>query len=1005
MSAQLRQPVHRGSVLASGLAFSLALLGEREVRRRVLALSARAPLESVVRAEGALIALWKRPQRVICERSEGAPLVRQGEILSMAPLASDELAALPAQQALIVLVERGAARCFALDELPREDLTTWLDVSRFQVRADLRSLGDEPAAPRPVLIEVQLEARSALGVAPLAAESEELLRSLRDGRDGAPAGSAGSAPGSTGAGSPSGSLGMPALSGGRASWWARLRHRFWSALAARAGESSAGAFASSSSSSSTSSSSSSLNSSSTSGVPGASAASGSSARALAPLPPRKSWLGRAAAALGDLAARAVMRTQLRELLGRRYARYLQKIFEMFDGNQLDDALRHAIPLGGAGGAGDALHRLPWRPPSPREDLSVTTDHRPGGSAIGFAPSLYDALKERYRRAFERLRDRGDIEKAAFVLAELLHADEEAVSFLEKHGKLRLAAELAEARQLPPGLVVRQWFLAREAGRAVRLARRHGAFADAVARLEQTHPDAARALRMMWADSLAEAGAYPAAVDVVWPVEQARPLALGWLDRAIAVGGASGARMLVRKAKVAPQRFAEVQQQVLALFEDGEAPAHVHEALAVELLAGEPTAESRVLMRSAARRLLRERGEVGGLKLVPRLLEACGDPALRIDAGPVVGIAIDEQQARARAEAEPALAKRTTPLQLSWSAADRGALAISDACELPDGRLLVALGELGAWLLSRDGRVLARFSEPAHRLVPSLHGDRAILVAPRGESTRLARLDLIAKRCRPWCDVHLDRYAGEYDGATWFTSRGGTVHAIDALGDGWSHAWKVHEQDAVVHALERDAQSLHVWFHKVGGAGPRAGAAAPAPHLIGELWRYELPTLALRQRTATPLDGISPAPCALAGGAIAMCLDPSTQERLSLSPAGRTAQPHVLAGGRWRAMPATAKPLLTAAPQMDHELVAFVEGCASPPPPGAASAPAAGAAVCLYDYEEAELRARICLHGRDEAPPLVGVRFSAAHLLVFDSLGRLLILSRKTGETLRRLRLT
>lgn len=1004
MSAQLRQPVHRGSVLASGLAFSLALLGEREVRRRVLALSARAPLESVVRVEGALVALWRRPQRVICERSEGAPLVRQGEILSMAPLASDELAALPAQQALIVLVERGAARCYALDELPREDLTSWLDVSRFQLRADLRSLGDEPAAPRPVLLEVQLEAREALGVAPLAAESEELLRSLRDGRAEGLAGLAGSAAGGAGApsslsagslsgplsGSLSGAFGMPALLGGRASWWARLRHRFWSALAVRAGERGAGAFASSAG---------------TSGS-GLGAGSGGAGRALAPLPPRQSWLGRAAAALGELAARAVMRTQLRELLGRRYARYLQKIFELFDGNQLDDALRHAIPLGGAGGAGDALHRLPWSPPSPREDLSVTTDHRPGGSAIGFAPSLYDALKERYRRAFERLRDRGDIEKAAFVLAELLHADEEAVSFLEKHGKLRLAAELAEARQLPPGLVVRQWFLAREAGRAVRLARRHSAFADAVARLEQTHPEAARALRLMWADSLAEAGAYPAAVDVVWPVEQARPLALGWLDRAIAVGGASGARMLVRKAKVAPQRFAEVQQQVLALFEDGEASPHVHEALAVELLAGEPTAESRVLMRSAVRRLLRERGEVGGLKLVPRLLEACGDPALRIDAGPVVGIAIDEQQARARAEAEPALAKRTTPLQLAWSAADRGAVAISDACELPDGRLLVALGELGAWLLTRDGRVLARFSEPAHRLVPSLHGDRAILVAPRGESTRLARLDLIAKRCRPWCDVHLDRYAGEYDGATWFTSRGGSVHAIDALADGWSHAWKVHEQDAVVHALQRDAQSLHVWFHKVSGAVPRAGSAAPATTLIGELWRYELPTLALRQRTATPLDGISPAPCALAGGAIAMCLDPSSQERLSLSPAGRAAQPHVLAGGRWRAMPATAKPILAAAPQMDHELVAFVEVCASPPPAAAsaASAAAVGAAVCLYDYEEAELRARICLHGRDEAPPLVGVRFSAAHLLVFDSLGRLLILSRKTGETVRRLRL-
>ena len=46
-----------------------------------------------------------------------------------------------------------------------------------------------------------------------------------------------------------------------------------------------------------------------------------------------------------------------------------------------------------------------------------------------------------------------------------------------------------------------------------------------------------------------------------------------------------------------------------------------------------------------------------------------------------------------------------------------------------------------------------------------------------------------------------------------------------------------------------------------------------------------------------------------------------------------------------------------------------------------------------------------LHGDAASPPLVGVRFSGSHILVFDSLGRLLVLSRKTGETVRRLRLT
>ena len=174
--------------------------------------------------------------------------------------------------------------------------------------------------------------------------------------------------------------------------------------------------------------------------------------------------------------------------------------------------------------------------------------------MSFSSDIYAALKARYRRAFERLRDQGDFEKAAFVLAELLHADEEAVSFLEKHDKLRLAAELAEARNLPAGLVIRQWFLAGEPARAVRLARKSGAFADAVVRLGATHPEYARTLRLLWAEALAAAGAYPAAVDVVWQLPADRPLAYPWIDRAIEIGGVAGAAMLVRKARAVPGGF-------------------------------------------------------------------------------------------------------------------------------------------------------------------------------------------------------------------------------------------------------------------------------------------------------------------------------------------------------------------------------------------------------------------------------------------------------------------
>jgi hypothetical protein len=220
-------------------------------------------------------------------------------------------------------------------------------------------------------------------------------------------------------------------------------------------------------------------------------------------------------------ARALVWTRLASIAGRRQAEYLARMLEMFDSNRLDEALRHAIPLSDR--IAEAL-RPSLGTPSPRSDLSIVPRRGAASTSIGLGPDLYELLRQRYRRAFERLVARGEIEKAAFVLAELLGADEEAVSFLERHGRFLLAAQVAEARGLRSGLVIRQWFLAGDRARALRIARRTGAYADAVARLERSHAKEARAFRILWADALASSGAYAAAVDVIWPVEDARRVA-------------------------------------------------------------------------------------------------------------------------------------------------------------------------------------------------------------------------------------------------------------------------------------------------------------------------------------------------------------------------------------------------------------------------------------------------------------------------------------------------
>ncbi len=981
---RLRKPAHRGSVLAAGLVFETAGPSgdEREARRRILALSPH--LTEVIRvAAGAadaaapprslLVALFHQPMRLLCEAAVGATLVREGRFLSTAPLAPDELAALdaaaPPLGAILLLAFAGEVHPLSLADHPREDLAAWLDVAALTPRFELRSLGEPAAAPRAVLAEIELHTRAALGVAPLAEESRGLVAALlghRPDHDGHDA-----------AATPD-SLARRLLTNLRAPLAAasRLFARLRGALSRRPALGD--------------------------GAPASSGTRtvgrGARAATLGLGAPRRPLLRRALDALRELPARAVMATRLRRIIGRRYARYLQRVFEMFDGNRLEEALRHAIPLGGT--LGEALRQLSLHPPPPRDSLSVSPERTAAGAAMSFSSDIYAALKARYRRAFERLRDQGDFEKAAFVLAELLHADEEAVSFLEKHDKLRLAAELAEARNLPAGLVIRQWFLAGEPARAVRLARKSGAFADAVVRLGATHPEHARTLRLLWAEALAAAGAYPAAVDVVWQLPADRPLAYPWIDRAIEIGGGAGAAMLVRKARAVPGGFPPVRERVLGLLADDALAWPFLETLATELCDGEPTPELRILIRAVARRLLAEPESVAAAKLIPRLLDASGDPALRIDATPVVA-SLHDAIRRAEPFAPAALPVRSPHLEFRWFANELGALPILDACELPDGKLLLALGELGVWLITRDGRVAARFSEPAEKLVVSDHGDRVILIARRGEARRLARLDLLTRRARHWCDVQLDELCDSYDGALWFVSRGGAVYAIETDAAGWQHAWHVEEQGARVHALSRDPSSLSILFLE------------QRPTAQAEVWRYELPKLVLRQRT--PLEMATRRPRELAvspGGAVAgWCT----------AAAGDQPAPVAFAAGKqrwfsWRQLDASGPPLSDEpdAPELDdldpvEDAEQIDQLLAERSPWRVAARPACneelavlsvarnrGVRLAVFDLAIGRPRLHLRVDGE---PPSLGVRLQPNRMIVFDGHGRIAVYELSHGRVL------
>lgn len=784
----------RGVVQAAGFLIESPILGETEARRRVLSLWV--PGATVYRvALGWLIRL-PAPRRVRCDQAPGLPLTAEklqaGRALVGAPFSADQLREIDPPDGALVRLRAGDTLVERPSEADRVDPAVWLDVRSFTVVRP-SSLGAEPVTPRaPAPSPTSFDLRSHLkGLPPAAPELAEMLAALSQ-KKGEGAGPARK----TGRVRPLRALGD----------WAhglRWSFRFWRRPAARPhGEASR---------------------------PRDLIIAGAS-----PPPPRRGTGIRGIGGIGDrlrmrvrqLAERTAVGSLLSRLMGRRHAAYIQQLMELFERGDLNEALRYAIPLGGA--AGEALRGLPLRLPGPRKDLELRPESARSRSSLPMSDDLYNELERLYRMAFERLEARGQIEEAAFLLADVLEAHEEAVAFLERHGRLRLAAEMAEARQLAPGLVVRQWFLAGDRQRALWTAHRTGAFADAVTRLERSrrHHEA-QSLRLMWGNDLAEAGDYAAAVEAVWPVHEGRRLALSWMDHAIEQGGAPAGRMIARKLALVPEEFETTRDQALMLLESWRAEgASARLAFADTLRQGPRTPESTTLARAAVRTIARDSGRFGA-RMSPdqfrHLVGFADDGALRADApalplpdpGPWV--------------------QRETPWTVEIGPSDIGTMAACDAAFLPTGLTLVALGEAGVRLISRTGRTVAELDQPAHRLAVSDRGNRAIALARRGDTWRLARLDLADRKSELWCDARFDAAAADYDGALWFVAAADGLVAVDATGKGFDGPWGVPDLGRRVASIVRSPQRCSL---VTTGAEP-------------EVWTYEIPSLFLRSRVEAP----------------------------------------------------------------------------------------------------------------------------------------------------------
>jgi hypothetical protein len=791
-----RRLVHRGWVEAAGFLIDAEFVGLAEARRRILELWS--PGVQVYRAGSVYYVRLHTPRRVECEQSPGTPLVRIEQSLTAMPLAPDELSALDAQPGSVIYAKGGAALLATPGAAELEAPEDWLDLGEY-APAEVESLGLKYATPRVVAEPEPFDPRVKLDGVP--APAPELIETLAELKAGSST-KRGVNPSTRCASREPARARLASLAnslfssvGGFFKGLARTKR-----VAVMGGGGSGKAR-------------------------GGTADAGTDAA--------EKWFARA---WRTVAARVLQTTKLARFVGRRQAIYLVKMMDMFERGDLNEALRHAIPLSDLP---TSLHSAPaFGVPQPRGVLKIQPWQTRASTSIGLGGDVMSYLRELYNASFARLVSQGRIEEAAFVLAELLRANEEAVAFLERHGKLRLAAELAEARSLPAELVVRQWFVAGDVERAIRIARRTQAFAAAVTRLEKTDQKKAEELRLLWAESLAQAGSYAAAVDVVWPLAAERHRTKCWMDQVIELGGPAAARMLARRLSLTPDEFDEIKRHSLALLEDESYEQRESRLMFAETLCqGERTMGAQVLARAAARAVLRDAGQ-GPHPMQPKqfrsLVDFSGDGALRTDVPPFPAVVTESRPGAGQA------------VRLEFSSIDRGPTSVTDAALLKDGRLLVALGEAGAKLLTRDGRTVAHFDQPVERLVISDHGDRAIALAPRGEVWRLARLDFVSRRAEEWCEAQVEAFAPDFDGTLWFVGVKGDFYAVDATAKSFDALWRVPEAGVRVVGVARSATTCR--FLTIGPLRP-------------EKWVYHLPLLILRNRTEVEMPPEDNAVCA------------------------------------------------------------------------------------------------------------------------------------------------
>jgi MoxR-vWA-beta-propeller ternary system domain bpX6 len=521
--------------------------------------------------------------------------------------------------------------------------------------------------------------------------------------------------------------------------------------------------------------------------------------------------------------RLVLRSPLRHEVSRRHAKYLDHLGSQFASGDLNEALRHAIPLGGLGNGALSL-RIGRR----RNSLGLS-DGRTGLRSVQLGVTVQQQLQKLYRQAAQDLERSGRIDEAAFVLAELLNNATECVALLERHKRYKTAALLSENRGLDPALTVRLWWFADDRPRAMRLARKSNSYSLVLKYLDDTDPNAAQQFRLLWVDELESSGNIHGAVAAGWPDPQIRPLLRNAIQRGVDMGdewslGIHAYRVALHPSAVNRSEFFESMSsdQVSAA-----ALRFMAQAL-VQAKCSDPVADREVC--TAALRVL--------VPLPQRKVDksfAVAFRAIRERVDPIVA---------ADLPSAPALRQPEGPVELESRPA--GVSAVHDVVPLTNDRALVALGEQGVRLVKYDGKTVAEWRTPCHRLVPADHGRTVILLTDRESVLEAHVLDLVTRKTRYYGQIRSDLWATNFDGSSWAAVDNQGIAFYDMLSDRPQVVWRELQPGWKCLALQRTADSLAAVIMIP------SDNVFPEPRL--ELRRWELPSMRLDvKRRIDPVD--------------------------------------------------------------------------------------------------------------------------------------------------------